>query len=386
MRRLAAIQGVAAALSLALTASACFGPSHAKASGSYRAAEVEGRAEVLRNEAWAPLAEGSLVSAGDEVRALSGASVRLTQEDGPEVELAPESHVGLRPGGAVEVVSGNVLGIARAGAPVVLESRGVTARGTGGALRLDRNLSMRVGVYGGAATLAAAGGRTDVPRLREAVVVGKTLPRVVDPLSISALDRWDRRFLGEALDVDRELRGLARGFDAQYGHASDGAGFFGEFIPLRSLSFVEPYVPTAHASDVLVGLVVAALVRQEQGESLASAFAGVMDLRMRGASWGLIAFERGLDLDDLLTLVLRAVGGRLTSLPGLGGSGGSGSGGSGGGGPGSSDDGDGPQPTPGPTTSPSPSPTQSPTPPPTEDPCDDPEELLNPDCLTGLLP
>lgn len=388
MRRRAALQGLAAAVALVLAASACIGSSHAGGRGAYQAAGVEGRVQILRAEVWSPLAEGAVVSAGEEVRTLAGAVLRLEQENGPEVELAPESRVRVLSGGAVEVVSGNVLGVARGGAPVVLESQGVTARGRAGALRLDRSLSMRIGVYSGAAALASLQGGTDVPRLREVVVVGRTLPRSVEPLSISPLDRWDRRFLADALDVDRELRSLARGFDAQYASAAGSASFFGDFVPVRSLSFVEPYVDGARASDVLVGLVVAALIRQEEGESLAGAFSEGMDMRLRGASWGLIAHERGLDLEDLLTLVLRAVAGKLTALPGLGGSGtgssggGSGGGGSGGtgGGNGGGGGGGGPSPTPSPTTSP------SPPPPPPPDPCDEPEELLNPDCLTGMLP
>jgi hypothetical protein len=130
---------------------------------------------------------------------------------------------------------------------------------------------------------------------------------VARPLRISATNSWDVRFLGDALDLDRELDALRIGFTAQFGRRAATAAFFRRFIPLRSVEFVEPWLARFDSFDLLTGLLYSALDAIKTQRSLEGTYARLLDLRGRGATWGLIAAGEQLGYTLALKGVFAAV-------------------------------------------------------------------------------
>lgn len=349
---------------LLLAAAGCVGRGGGGANGSFRAADVVGSvvARFPGAEARA-LHKGDDVPAGSVLKTASDAYVQLEGGDGELVELQADTQVTLVDGSHATLEIGKALGVTGEDRPFTVESRGTAVRvAAGGATRVERLLgALRVAVYRGSARVELLGRGLDVPGLREIVIAGGVpLEREARPLTLSATDRWDRRLLGDVLDFDQELTQFGTGFNSEFGGKAIAPAFFTTFVALPSLAFLRSQVPTSEPSEVLVGVVFAQQLSARSGgpAQLPNLFAQMLDLRNQGASWGLIAKEKGLDLRLALQGVLDAIR-RGTAPPqgaGTGGGGGSG-GGSGGGGGGS---------TPGPK--PSPSPTASPSEPPPEEP------------------
>lgn len=367
-------RSLAALALVVLAAPACIGRGGAGAAEGFRAAEVSGSVLARRpgDEVWRSLRSGHRVVPGSEVKTEDGAWARLVREGGPEVELGPQTDVRVISSGHLSVARGHLLG-RPAGVPIRFESRGVSARGGRGVLRFDRELSLRVGVYEGEARVELLGSGLDVPALREVVVAGGTLPREPAPLQLSPEDRWDRRILGPVLDLDRELTQYGRGFDAQYAGQATGPAFFARFVGVPQVAFVGGALSLRpDPSDVLIGLIYALAVSRRSGGALDAVFAELLDLRRRGATWGLIARMRGLTPADVIRALVDAISrGTSPPPPPPGPSGRAGPGGSSGPGPGET-----PSPKPKPKPSPSPSPSASPTP------CDPVQQLLG-RCTSG---
>lgn len=361
-----------AGAALVLGGSACLGNGGAASGGELRVASVSGRvtARPPGEPGLKVLAEGDRVPVGSEVHAEGDASVRLSGANEQSVELLDETRATLLAVNRVALDSGRVL--AQAGErPVAVVSRGVTAR-TSGSFKVLRGLgTLSVGVYSGSARVELLGRGVDVPALREVVIAGGIpLDRGAVPLSLSANDLWDRRLLGDVLDFDRELEQFGRGFNSEFGAAPRAPAFFAGFVPLPDLSFVGSGDP----SEVLVGLIFSVhLAAREGGQAaLPDLFSQLRTLREQGATWGLIAKEKGLDLRAVIGAVVDAIrrGTTPPAPPSSSGGGGSSGGSGGSGGPRST-------PTPRPTSpSPTPTPTASPSPRPTQDPCGVLERLL----------
>jgi hypothetical protein len=363
---------------LALAGTGCIGNGGGARSGELRVAEVDGRVTVRTPGESTPkvLAEGDGVPVGSDVRTERDATIRLTGAPGQALELLAETRVTLLTTNRVALEIGRALG--QSGErPISIVSRGVTARTTG-AIRVLRGLgTLSVGVYEGSARVELLGRGLDVPALREVVIAGGIpLDRGAVPLTLSANDRWDRLLLGDVLDFDRELDQFGRGFDSEFGRGPIAPAFFAGFVAVRDLSFVGASVPAGVPSEVLVGLVFSLqLALREGGEAaIPELFAQLRSLREQGATWGLIAKEKGLDLRLLIGAVVDAIRrGTAPPAPPASGTGGGSVGANGGGGGGGQ-----PRstPSPRPTASPSPTPTTSPSPRPTSSPCSVLERLL----------
>jgi hypothetical protein len=229
--------------------------------------------------------------------------------------------------------------------------------------------ALRVGVYAGRASISSLGRDMDVPALREVLVAGGVpLERAPRPISLSADDRWDRRLLGDVLDFDRDLGQFGRGFDQEFAAQAVAPAFFAAFVPLgNNTGFLTGVLNQNEPSDVLVGLVFALTLSGRDGVPLPDSFVALLAERALGATWGLIAKEKGLQLRDLFGAVLEAIKrGTTPPSPSTSTSGGSNN--------------NGPnRPSPGPSGSPKPTPSPTPTatptqPPPT--PCPPLDQLL----------
>ena len=373
---------VVACVVLCAAGVSCVGRGGGGGSGSFEAAQVAGSVSVRApGAAVRTLQQGDDVPVGSFVKTGSTDSfVRLEGNAGRVVELLNDTQVTLASARTASLDIGRVLGQTGTEQPLTIESRGTVVRiAVGGASRVERLLgALRVAVYQGSSRVELLGRGVDVGRFRELVVAGGVpLEREPRPLTLSPTDRWDRRLLGDVLDFDRELGQFGTGFNAEFGSVPIAPRFFANFVTLPSVGFLRAQLPTNQPAEVLVGVVFAQQLATKASNqaALPQLFNVLVGLRDQGATWGLIAKEKGLELRLALQGVRDAIR-RGTTPPtppdGGGGSGGGGGNGGGGGGGGGS--------TPGPQ--PSPTPTGEPTePPPDEEP--PPEECSVLETLLG---
>jgi hypothetical protein len=184
-----------------------------------------------------------------------------------------------------------------------------------GIARVRQGLTSEVDVYRGGGVVNTATETVGVLRLRRAVVSGNGSSLVtIAPLVINALDKWDRKFLGTAIELDAALSARSRGLtmlvagDAQSVVDKESAETgFGNLTLLPSEPVGEMVVAAELAKAAHLGK-----------EGMFSA----LKLRAEGASWGLIAFEQGLHtlpatlagIENALVPVADAVTGVIPSV------------------------------------------------------------------------
>jgi hypothetical protein len=128
----------------------------------------------------------------------------------------------------------------------------------------------------------------------------KTVYRTIDPT-----DRWDLRYLKNAIDVDARLLSLSKGLEAQLGNRN-GMEFYRQVLPTNfPVAQIQDKL-TESRTDVLVGSLIAyeAAVDEANREQV---FADVFQMRRDGASWGLIAHRYGVGQSVLFSLLLETV-------------------------------------------------------------------------------
>lgn len=328
--------------------------------------EVDGEAVVERISGAQELIDGKTkVRSGDRVELSKGVG-RMVLRDGVRLELraglGDSANTMLRMGATPVLEAGDLLvtapgvaSLSAAGTRLVVES---------GAAQISRVLGMAVATYDGSVHLDSAGLRREVPALREMRVpaLGRP-PQHPRPLEYRSDDPWDRRFLGEAIELGRTLQALANGY-TQNLNAGEGRtpGFFRLVLPGLNdeATFDATLIDvTKPPGETLVG---AAIVDLGRRGAFAERWRSVFDFRDQGAEWGLVALDQRVSGTPLLGAIEQAVGssplGFAAPRPG-GGTGGSSTGG-GVGGPGGPPTSGPPTTAPPPTTTP---PTTTPPPP-----------------------
>jgi len=361
MKRFGPVLLGAAALMLAATS--CLGGSHRGGGGGLRATSVVGAVTVQTpGEPAHALRQGSTVAEGSALTTARDASVRLEDGEDLAVELAGETRATIVSSQRASLDLGAALAETAKGS-FAFDSRGVGVTVSNGAARLDRRLgTLRVGVYKGSAHLDLVGRTADVPVYRQQDFAGGVpLERDPTPLTLDDRDPWDRRLLGDVLELDKGLAQFVRGFNSEFSQQALVPVFFTAFVPVRAAATVVATAPAdVSAADKLIGLVFAQQLSARDGNDsqLARHFGEMVAEFQQGATWGLIAKERGLELRLLLPAVLDAIR-RGTTPPPVP------SGGAGGGGGGGGSTPPTPRPTGSPKPTPSPSPTKTPSPTPT---------------------
>jgi hypothetical protein len=365
LRRLAAV------VALMLAGTACFGHANDAATSELKVAKVTGDVTVQApgGETRA-LREGETIRAGSAVHTAKDSSARLEGGAKRAVELASNTQATIVSADTVALDIGSALGEAGSG-ELSFDSRGVGVHVSAGTARLERLLGvLRVGVYAGKARVDLTGRGVDIPAFRELDFAGGIpVDRAPRPLSLNGTDQWDRRLLGDVIEFDQEISQFGTGFNNQFAGQTAEPAFYRGFVGVSNVTFIGNF-SNQDPAEILIGLVMAERLQAKNGSNVQRSFASMFGERAAGATWGLIAKERGLELQTLLQGVLDAIRrGTTPSSPG-----GSGGGNGGGGNPPN-------RPTPGPTTSPKPKPTGSPSPTPsptpTEPPCTQLERLLN---------
>jgi len=350
------VRALLGAAALMLAAPSCIGGDNAGGGDGLRATKVVGAVMVQApGAASRSLREGGTVAPGSALTTGKDARVRLEAREGRAVELAADTRATIVAVDHLSLDLGAALAETGKG-KFAFDSRGVGVRLSDGAARLDRRLGrLRVGVYKGAVVVDLIGRSVDIPAYRQQDFAGGVpLDRDPLPLALDDGDPWDRSLLGDVLELDRGLAQFVRGFNSEFAQQASVPVFFTAFVPGPAVEATANKAPAdVTPADTLVGLVFAQRLAARSGNdaNMQRFFAEMVAEFQQGATWGLIAKERGLEMRLLLPAVLDAIRRGTTPAAAPGGSGGGGGGAGGGGG----------GPTPQPTTKPKPKPTPTPT-------------------------
>jgi hypothetical protein len=160
--------------------------------------------------------------------------------------------------------------------------------------------------------VASAGRDLVVPALRQASVPAPGLvPAAATPLDYRADNPWDRRYLGDAIDLGDELQARSDGFTNQLqpgeGHT---AGFYRQLLPAleNEPAFTQALLqPDMLPGDTLIG---AAITVEGKDGSFLDRWQSVFAFHDQGARWGLVALDQHVTRDPLLSTVDDALGRR----------------------------------------------------------------------------
>lgn len=265
-----------------------------------------GALEAFDGSEWQPVTTGATVPSDTELRAREDGAV-LAVDDG-RLELTAGARLVM----AAESVSldrGSILVVSPASWSVT--AVGVTSSGSG-AWRIDSGIAGRVAVYEGAVDATAENRSLAVPALFEASMIEGDLGAVATPLRYLASDEWDRRFLADAIAIDRAIEQLQVGWRNQYGELPQRVAFYEDFVSglegADSIGVADSVELLASRRDgnlfgppieVLAGLVMARAHVAATGVLLSDAAAQILGLRRSGATWGLTATLLELDQDAI---------------------------------------------------------------------------------------
>jgi len=310
MRKFGSVVGVLViALGLASCSNRALGP------GEARLKITSGKAQV------APLGEG-YKSAHSDQRLHKGERVRVTQGLA-QVEFSNSRSLELQTGSEVtvlatpELLSGDVLATAK-DSQLVVNAGNAEARVRRGAAHVTRGLAATAASYSGDLVLSSAGRDLTVPALRQAAVAAPGLvPVTPTPLDYRSENPWDRRYLGDAIELGDELQARSQGFTAQLdGTEGHTPGFYRQLIPaLESEPSLDRLLdPGSSPGDTLVG---AAITVQGKDGNFTDRWQSVFSFHGQGARWGLVALDQHVSRGPLLSQVDEALGRRTVGTPNL---------------------------------------------------------------------
>jgi len=316
------------------------------------------QAEVVVDGRHVPATDGMVVPAGASV--LTGDAGAATLETAErEVYLGAATTVLVTDGVQQSLERGLVMVDSRDGAQLDLTTpAGSIAVARGALARVENEISLRLAVFEGAATMKARGrvATARVQALHQLRVPYGGLPGAPTALALKG-DKWEQLLVADLVAADADLNGLARGLDNDKGRTVLAAA------PVALRTAVT--TTTTQGEQALAVAVAQAADEQSPAEALAT----VQTSRREGGSWGVVAAlveARVSDVSALLDAVLEPatqpplvtgpepdLNGLLTPRPGVSG------------GLPSPDGGSSPTGRPTPTRSPSPSPSGSTSPSPT---------------------
>lgn len=293
----------------ALTPAACSddGPGEGEAR-----LEVDGRAIVERRDGdHDEVRRSTTLHKGDRVEITDGVG-RLLLARGARMELraglddAANSSVVM--GTTPELEAGDLL--VSAPRELELEAAGTMLVVQDGSARVSRALGVGVAAYDADVELDSAGQEREIRGLREMQVpaLGRP-PRAARPLTYRAADPWDRRFLGEAMELGDRLEALARGYTQNLTPGEGRTpGFFRLVLP--SLDDEPEFDASLIDLDRAPGetLIGAAITELGRRGGFAQRWGSVFGFRDEGAAWGLVTLDQGVSGTPLLGTIEQAIG------------------------------------------------------------------------------
>jgi hypothetical protein len=251
------------------------------------------------------LASGDVVRAGEEVRVEAG-NVALELADGGVLEgragTGDDADTRIVVDATPELVAGELLMVGDPGLAVDAAGTIVYAAAANSAARVERELAVTAKAYRGALEIDSAGQDRSVPALRQLGIASLGRPPTSpSPIDLLASDPWDRRFLGEAIDVGGRLDSLSAAFTAEHQRPMTETDI-GVLLPALAS---EPELASWLRDDVrLAGEVLVGAAMVTLGASWDDTFA----FRDDGAGWGVVALDRGLDPANVFDAVQDALG------------------------------------------------------------------------------
>jgi hypothetical protein len=304
--------------------------------GTARVERVDGSVEVLEGGARAGgvRAAKTTLHRGDALDVVDGqAALRLAGSVRMEAASGTSVVMGARP----QLREGDLLVSAQEA--VTVSAGGTRVRFDGRqdrpvAGRLARTAGLSVAVYRGAARVDTAGTARALDALRRVDVAAVGEITGIQPMRFRADDPWDRRYLADAIRLDARLAevlpGLVRSAERHGGDAQGLAVMLGRVDGMPSGRQLARLVdPDRPLEDVLLGATIASLA---DGGSYADRWSASLRFRDAGATWGLVAMDRGVSSDAVLAALRDVVEatpldfGPPARTPGEGGPRGSGSG------------------------------------------------------------
>ncbi|MDP1820851.1 MAG: hypothetical protein Q8K58_13310 [Acidimicrobiales bacterium] len=276
--------------------------------------EVDGAAVLERQEGDREVVSGQAdVGVGDEITLREGSGT-LTLPGGVTLELRQGLPGGVEDtrllmGDTPELLAGDLLVVAPDGTAVTVGSSGVQVAGGAAQVSKPAGVEVSVAAYDTGVHIESGGQEREVIALREMQVPALGLPPDAPrPLQYEASDPWDRRFLGEAIDLGTRLEALAAGYTD---NLARGQGRTVEFFrgvlpgladePDFTASLLDPDRPPG---ETLIGAAIADLGRRG---SFLERWELVFRFRGEHAAWGLVARDQGVDSLPLTTAVTEAV-------------------------------------------------------------------------------
>jgi hypothetical protein len=271
--------------------------------------QVDGTARLVRADGSAATVTGSVrLEPKDRIALRTGTATfelargvryegrgRFGREAGTELEM------GLVP----TLEAGPLLVTAGAGATRLRSSSAAARIDAGAIVRLERSYALRLSTYQGRAVVDSAGAERGVPALHSVDAVGDGELSGLAPLRYDAGDRWDRRYLANAIYLDGQLAPLRRGIEAA------------NLAPAALVEAVRSKVADRPSMASLGRMVAGRTVDADLAIGVAAVgssrgsgdFAGRFDRAFRfhddGAPWGLVAVGLGADPAQVLA-ALRA--------------------------------------------------------------------------------
>jgi hypothetical protein len=272
--------------------------------------EVDGEAIVERDGERETVDDDADLGPGDRVEITEGVG-RLRLADGVRMELRSglddaDNSVLLMD--RVPVLEAGDLLVA-APEQIAVEAAGTTVDVGAGAARVSRRLGVGVAAYDATVHLDSAGQEREVPALREMQVpaLGRP-PRAPRPLDYDERDPWDRRILGDAIDLGKRLEAMADGYTQNLDPDEGRTPTFFRFV-LPGLAddteldqLLEPDRPTG---ETLIGAAITDLGRDD---SFPTRWSEVFGFRDQGAEWGLVALDQEVGSTPLVDTIEQAIG------------------------------------------------------------------------------
>ena len=252
---------------------------------------------------------------GETVEAIEGA-MTVELPDGSVVEGRPSykntAATRVKVVRPVELLAGDLLVVAKDGTDVVAAGNRIHLEdGVDGpnAMRVSRSLAVATSVYRGSVSFDSAGQMRALPALRSLEVSALGRPASPTPLQLDAGDSWDRRFLGEAIDLGLTLDKYSSGYTQSLGTAnSTSPAYYRSLLPslaneadfTAELLAESPHPP----GETIVGAAIAGLSRRA---GFTQRWRDVFAFRDAGAAWGLVALDQGVAAGPLLAEVQNAL-------------------------------------------------------------------------------
>jgi hypothetical protein len=248
---------------------------------------------------------GRTLRASDQVRVIDGRAVlELTKS---KVELRAGSVLTIHDKDqptAISLDDGDLLVEAGRGDTVAIDG-GTAVVKVAGSAKLRRGVSLAAGVYTGTARFERNDQGLNVSQYRQAAVVGTgILPPAAEPLSLAQSDEWDRRMLGPVMALDEQLLLITQAFEAD-APAAVGPETYKEWVPRAAGLPLTPEMLAGRAvGENLIGVTLVAL---DKGDFL-TRFQSIFGFRAEGASWGLVAADRAINPNPVLSDLEVALG------------------------------------------------------------------------------